>query len=293
MRVRLESYDWIVVNTSAGKDSQAMMDYLCQRTDEASVRDRLVAVHCDLAEEEWPETKELAAKQSALYGIRFEVVKRPQGGLLQHVLDRHATLQAKGKAETPPWMSSDNRFCTSDHKRGQVSTLLTKLADESRKGVAPWPSATNRWCTSHHKSDQAAKLLTRLVRETKDRHGRNYRVRILNCMGMRAGESCARGKLLPFKLDKRNTNGKRIVHVWLPIHYAYDLGMPRLSCCFCIFAPKPALMLAGLHNPELLDRYVEVEKKTGFTFRQELPLVEVRDAIRRGDPIGEIRTWEM
>jgi 3'-phosphoadenosine 5'-phosphosulfate sulfotransferase (PAPS reductase)/FAD synthetase len=105
-------------------------------------------------------------------------------------------------------------------------------------------------------------------------------------MGMRSGESCARSKLKPFKLDRPNTNGRRVVHVWLPIHgwtqeqvwerirasgvphhYAYDLGMPRLSCCFCIYAPKNALMLAGQHNRELLDRYVEVEDRVGFTFQ--------------------------
>lgn len=30
-----------------------------------------------------------------------------------------------------------------------------------------------------------------------------------------------------------------------------DLGMPRLSCCFCIFSPRSALLLAGKHNPGL------------------------------------------
>ena len=31
-----------------------------------------------------------------------------------------------------------------------------------------------------------------------------------------------------------------------------ELGMPRLSCALCIFAPKEALLLAGYHNPALL-----------------------------------------
>ena len=71
------------------------------------------------------------------------------------------------------------------------------------------------------------------------------------------------------------------------------MSMPRLSCCFCIFSPRSALLLAGKHNPELLDRYCEVEEKTGFSFRKELPLTEVRDALRRGEEPGEIRSWEM
>ncbi len=274
MRVRLKNYDWIVVSTSAGKDSQAMLDLVCCVAKELGILDRVVAVHCDLAEEEWPGTRELAEEQARHYGVRFEVVKRKQGGILQHVMDRHAQLVKDGKT-APPWPAKGTQWCTSDHKRGQVATLFTRLAAETRK-VRPG------------------------------------RVRILNCMGMRSGESCARQKLRPFKLDKPNTNGRRTTHIWLPIHHwtveqvwdrikgsgvrhhwAYDIGMPRLSCVFCIFAPRAALMLGGIHNRELLDKYIEVEQKTGFSFRKELPLLEIREALDRGEEPGPIKTWEM
>jgi hypothetical protein len=46
--------------------------------------------------------------------------------------------------------------------------------------------------------------------------------------------------------------------------------MPRLSCCFCIFSPRSALLLAAKHNPELLAQYVAVEKQIGHRFRKEL-----------------------
>ncbi len=310
MKVRLESYDWIVINTSAGKDSQAMTDKVVRRAEEAGVKDRVVMVHADLSEEEWEGTKELAAEHAAHYGVRFEVVKRKQGGILQHVLDRHAKLVADGK-NAAPWPSNSQRHCTSDHKRDQIMTLFTRLADESRKGVAPWPSSTARYCTSHHKADQVKQLLTRLTKE-KRAGGTKGRVRILNCMGMRSGESCTRAKLLPFKLNKTATNGRRVVHDWLPIfdwtveevwehneaagtrhHEVYDKGMPRLSCCFCIFSPRPALMLAGKLNRPLLDKYVEVEDQVGFTFQAKLSLRSVRDALDAGEQPGEIKTWEM
>lgn len=309
---RLEWYDWIVVNTSAGKDSQAMMDLVCRRAEALALLDRVVAVHADLAEEEWEGTRELAEEHARHYGVRFEVVKRKQGGILQHVMDRFRSLVARGKVQTPPWPASGQRWCTSDHKRGQVSTLFTRLTDETRsRGTPPWPSNTARWCTSHHKTNQVSQLLTRLAGESRGR-GTSRRVRILSCMGMRAAESCAREKLLPFRLDRGNTNGRRVVHIWLPLHtwsvedvwarnaqagtrrhYAYDLGMPRLSCCFCIFAPRNALLLAGKHNRALLDRYCEVEQKTGFAFRKELPLTQIRDALDQGEEPGPVRTWEM
>ena len=247
----LQTYDIILVNTSAGKDSQAMMDYLVELTTAAGVRDRLVAVHCDLGRVEWEGTRELAAEQAAHYGIRFEVVSRPQGDLLQHVA-------ARGM-----WPSNTSRYCTSDHKRGQVSKVMTKLAAELGRPV-----------------------------------------RILNCMGLRAEESPKRRKMVAFEADARNTNRRRTVDTWLPIHgwtvgqvwdrirvsgvrhhRAYDLGMGRLSCCFCIFAPKAALMIAGQHNAQLLDQYVAVEQAIGHTFRKDLTLASVRDAVRSGQPI--------
>jgi hypothetical protein len=69
--------------------------------------------------------------------------------------------------------------------------------------------------------------------------------------------------------------------------------MPRLSCCFCIFSPRPALLLAGKHNPELLAEYVAVERWTGHAFRQELPLASIQEALARGEEPGPIADWVM
>lgn len=254
----LTSYDVIVINTSAGKDSQAMMDVIVEMAVEAGVADRLVAVHCDLGRVEWAGTKELAEEQARHYGMRFEVVSRPQGDLLDHV-------EARGM-----WPSSEARYCTSDHKRGQVFTLLTKLTKEIREATG------------------------------------KAQVRILNCMGLRAEESPERAKKPELKFDKKASNGRRHVDTWLPIHgwlvgqvwarirqsgvryhYAYDLGMPRLSCCFCIFAPKPALIIAGQHNPALLAEYVRVETKIDHKFRVDQSLAEIQTLIQIGVPVEQ------
>lgn len=266
MRVNLPWYDCIVVNSSAGKDSQAMLDLVVRQAEALGVKQKVVVVHADLGRAEWKGTKELAEFQATHYGVRFEVVRRRQGDLLDHVRQR-------GK-----WPSSTARYCTSDHKRGQVARLLTSLTQEAKRdGV------------------------------------RGRRVRILNCLGLRAEESPARSKRLPFSLDRRATNGKRVVHTWLPLHDwtteevwaairasgvphhpAYDLGMPRLSCCFCIFAPKKALVLAGIHNRQLLDEYVAVEDAIGHRFRKELSLVEVRNEVARGAvPKETVGSWCM
>lgn len=50
--------------------------------------DRLVAVHCDLGRVEWQGTRELGEAQAKHYGIRFQVVKKNGGDLLEHIEKR-------------------------------------------------------------------------------------------------------------------------------------------------------------------------------------------------------------
>jgi predicted phosphoadenosine phosphosulfate sulfurtransferase len=57
----LGGYDWVVLSSSAGKDSQAMLDYVVEQCDRARVpRERLVVAHADLGRVEWPGTRALA-----------------------------------------------------------------------------------------------------------------------------------------------------------------------------------------------------------------------------------------
>ena len=122
---KLRDYDWLVVNSSAGKDSQAMLDVVAQQAKNEGVLDRLVVVHADLGRVEWPGTRELAERQARHYGVRFEVVKRQQGDLLDYV-------EKRGR-----WPSPAQRYCTSDLKRGPVTKLFTRLTAETRGRQPP------------------------------------------------------------------------------------------------------------------------------------------------------------
>lgn len=258
----LTDWDVILINTSGGKDSQTMMNEVVRRADEQNVaRDRLIAAHADLGRVEWKGTAQLAEKQARMHGIEFRKIKRPQGDLLEHV---------------------------------------------ERRGM--WPSPAARYCTSDHKRSQIAKIITALDRERRE--GRTFR--LLNCMGLRAEESQARRARSPHAPNTYFSTRSRTVWDWLPIHDwseeevwadiarsgiphhpAYDLGMPRLSCVLCIYAPKEALMLAGRHNPELLAEYVRLEERIDHRFRPELSLAQVAEDIERGESPGEIRSWRM
>jgi len=272
--IDLTAYDLIVINTSAGKDSQAMLDFVAKLAKRQGVFGRVRAVHCDLGRMEWAGTRELAEEQCKAYGVPLYVVRRELSDLISQVI-------ARGM-----WPSSTTRYCTSDQKRAQVWKLFTAL-------VAEWRA------------------------ERKARGEVTRACRVLNCMGFRAEESPARAARQVLSKSKAS-NGKREVFDWLPVHdwplakvwetikasgvrhhRAYDLGMPRLSCVFCIFAPKSALMVAGEHNPELLTEYVQVEQRIGHDFRKGFKIAEVKAALDRGERVnpkifsGDGGCWNM
>ncbi|WP_210718558.1 hypothetical protein [Amycolatopsis acididurans] len=114
----LTAYDVILVNSSGGKDSQAMLDEVCTLAETAGVLDRITVLHCALGHVEWPGTSELARTQAEHYGVRYEQRHREQGLLLDQV-------RRRGR-----WPSASARYCTSDQKRGPARKLITQLVAE-------------------------------------------------------------------------------------------------------------------------------------------------------------------
>jgi hypothetical protein len=80
------------------------------------------------------------------------VCRRQQNDLVDQIWARWEQLKSDGR-NVPPYPSKPNRFCTSDHKRGPIRTVMTKLVRELDAG---------------------------------------RKVRILNCVGLRAEESSDR-----------------------------------------------------------------------------------------------------
>jgi 3'-phosphoadenosine 5'-phosphosulfate sulfotransferase (PAPS reductase)/FAD synthetase len=239
--------DVIVINSSAGKDSQAMLDRVVEEADRQGVsRKRLVVFHADLGRVEWDGTAELAEEHAHHYGLRFIKIARPQGDLLTQIEQRGMFPDAA------------RRYCTSDHKRGQGRKALTMLVSEAAGDVCGRP------------------------------------VRVLNCMGFRREESPARAKKDALRRDGSASNGRRTVDEWLPIlewtteqvwdrirqagtrhHWAYDAGMPRLSCSFCVLASRGALVRAAQLRPVLAAEYAGVEQRIGHRFRRDLSMAQI------------------
>lgn len=264
--MNVHEYDLIIINSSAGKDSLASIYEVCRLADEQGYpKERIKVSHQDLGRMEWPGTKELAAKQAEHFGLEIYYSKRRD-------------------------------------KNGYKEDLLEYA---ERRGA--WPSNKQRWCTSDFKRGPGARVVTALTKPLSK--GAN----VLYVFGFRWEESPARAKKKLLTINKRLTNKSRTVYDWCPIlhwstkkvwkeikgndlpyHPAYDLGMPRLSCCFCIFSPFDALVIAGIMNPELLDDYCQVEEKISHDFKMGAPIRKVKEAIEAGyEPAEKINDWVM
>lgn len=260
--MNLHDYDLIVVNSSGGKDSQtALRQVWLLAREQDFPSERIIVSHQDLKRMEWEGTKDLARGQAELYGFKFKVSGRNEE-LLDYV-------RRRGK-----WPDNRNRYCTSDFKRTPGQKVISAYAYMHRIPGRPF--------------------------------------RVLQVFGFRAEESPARKKKPVLARNKR-WNSRVQVTDWLPIHEwtedevwadikasgvpyhpAYDIGMPRLSCSFCIFAPRGALIIAGRARPKLLEEYVAVERDIGHTFRQKQSLADIKAAIERGEQPANLKVaWNM
>ena len=99
---------------------------------------------------------------------------------------------------------------------------------------------------------------------------------------------------MPYTANPAASNGRRRVDDWYPIHdwtlaqvweriavagtrshEAYAAGMSRLSCRFCVLSSRADLVCSARLNPDLADRYAEVERRIDHRFRTDLTMADV------------------
>ena len=168
------------------------------------------------------------------------------------------------------------------YKDGSSKDLLGYIR---RRGM--WPSNSTRFCTSELKTGPIMREAGRIMRERGS-------TRAINCLGIRAEESPARAKALPWKFNKRFSSSRRTFWNYNPIfqlkeaevfaaikaagqtpHWAYGAGMQRLSCSFCVLAGQSDLRTAAKLRPDLLQIYLDLEKEIGHTFQSKRTLAEI------------------
>ena len=244
----------VAINTSGGKDSQAMTILLSRIVP----RDRIVAVHAPLVDVEWPGT------------IEFIRATLPPGMPLilasvasdKTLLD---SIEERGRFPSPKV-----RWCTSSLKRGPIERELRRYLKANPRFCGMIVSAMGM--RAEESAARARKPPWRL-NERNSRAGRTW------------------FDWLPiFDLTEREVF--RIIHdAGQSPHPAYGMGMSRLSCVFCIMASRPDLRTAAQLQPALYARYVDLEERIDHTLSPSgVPLPALTGispaAAGQDDPIG-------
>jgi len=211
-----------VINHSAGKDSQAM--YLALRN--IIPRENLVIIHADLPGVDWPGN---IPHIEETISHEFHVV-RAKKTFWDMIFHRKM------------FPSPQNRNCTSDLKRGPISSKIIGICNE--RGF-----------------DVVVNCMGIRAEESPGRAKKDPFIRV---------DSQSNSKrtwyqwfpIFDWKVKQVFDFIKE--HKQKP-HWAYKAGMTRLSCCFCIMASKADLLTAKKLMPELFAEYCRVERELDQT----------------------------
>lgn len=234
-----------VANHSGGKDSQAMLIRLLERIPSS----RLLVIHANLGEVEWPGALELAERQAADAGIPFIVARAPKTFL--EMVEHRSTV----RPESSCWPSAKNRQCTSDLKRGPIEREVRRYM--KRGG---WMKVVS--CLGFRAEESPA----RAKRQVFSRSER----------GSVAGRDWF--DWLPIHDLTREDVFATIEAAGQKPHPAYSAGNDRLSCVFCIMGSARDIANGARLNPALFEKLVAIEKRTGYTMHQSRkPLTVLAD----------------
>lgn len=216
------------ISHSGGKDSQAMYSLIKSIVP----HNQIEVIHAPLGEVEWQ-------------------------GVIEHIEDT---------------IEHELQFSKAIWKDGSDKHLLDEIRE---RGM--FPGRNQPFCTSGMKIGPIAKVIRKRVKENNNKL-------VVDCRGIRSAESTRRQKMNELELSKTNSKAGREWYIWHPIftwsdaevfeyielngqkpHFAYEIGMPRLSCVFCIHAQPKDIKLAKSYNEDLFTKYVELENEIEHT----------------------------
>lgn len=245
----LEAGAPIAISVSGGKDSDAMTWALL---DKFNGRNEMTLVHANLGRAELKATPYHVLRLQAQTGLHLHIVQHSKFDLVAGIRNRMKT-----RPEVPPWPSASTRQCTSDWKRGPIS----------------------KWLRNHYPTGP-----------------------VVCAMGMRGQESPNRARKPVTERREDCCSRVRDVVNWLPIHTwtlpdvwrqldgrdhheAYDRGNERVSCALCVLASVNDLVNGAEQDPDLFREYCDIERESGFSFRQKLWLGTIARHLLRADQV--------
>lgn len=284
IRNNLETYDYVIVAFSGGKDSTAAILHLL---DLGVDSEKIELWHHDVDGRDssrlfdWPCTDGYCQAFADAFDLDLYYSWKPGG--MEAEMNRENQKSIPTKFQTPTGLAK------SGGGKGKSKTV--------KKFPAVGAITSGRWCSAILKID-----VSRIALNNQDRF---HNKKILFITGERAQESANRAKYNPIEIHKSdNRAGKRNVrHIdhWRPVlywdemdvwniiakyninvHPAYHLGINRVSCAWCIFASPDQLATVNKVIPEQGQRIKEYEQEFDHTIRQHQTLQETID---QGEPL--------
>lgn len=299
LKLLRENRSALVVNTSGGKDSDAMLTEIWSWVHRHHISsDRIYVITADLERNEWSFTlPHIQRFTQSLTGKQVLVVRRPQGDVLQMWEDRYHRLQEQGRTTTPFWSSASQRYCTSGAKRAQIDKAIIQLfpedytvinciglrAEESLRRSRAKP-------LTYKKRSPTAPTRNRHVYNWLPIHGWSLRD-VWQTLGWTLEELT----LLQEDVRKRVTPGdyQALMSVcqewgyhWNP---AYALGNTRQSCSLCVMASQSDLQNGIRWNPDHFRDISKLERRTGFSFQSNQWLSDLGRDYLTDREIAELR----
>lgn len=314
MELDFNSYDYIIVAFSGGKDSTACVLDLLER---GAPKEKMLLWHHDIDGREgsklmdWPITRDYCRKFAEHIGIPLQFSWK-KGGFEREML-RSDSLTApvlfedvKGEivecpSATPPdirtkrvWKDFPVRRYITINSRCTVCGRL--LGNKHCRGCRQkFPQVTanlgQRWCTSYLKITVGCKALS----NQKIFDGK----RTLFITGERGEESPNRKRYKEFEPHEKNAKKRHVdhyrpVHKWkekqvwdiierwkIKVHPCYYLGWNRCSCAGCIFGNENQWASLNQIMPEMVKKISDYEEQFGLTIHRKHSVLE---RIQSGTP---------
>lgn len=291
----------IYLSISGGKDSQAMARATSLYMIQMGYGNQVRCIHAHLGLAEWPQSMGMVKRIAEINNLDIVIVTRKQGDLIAEIEARSIKLSGTGK---PFWPSAVNRYCTSDQKRTPsdahyrqhelVISVEGIRADESygrgrntpvelRQYAKIRPSITTRRDKIHKSKTPMEALEKWLTIRGKGHKPPRLALNwypILNWSLEDAFSAC--GVSMDDLAQRRelyNDGSEQESLANFPAHPAYVYGNDRLSCAICILGSNNDLRNGATHNPELAKWYLDLEQRTGCTFKNKQSLANILDGI--------------
>lgn len=231
----------LVINFSGGKDSTAMLAWLCENYP-------AVPKHVVMADTGWehPDAIEWSRSIVERFGLELHVVRNPNKTLI-------TMAQRRGM-----FPGMQQRQCTSDLKRNPIHTWMRRR----------W---NRKWIKAERRGKVVLVSCMGLRAEESTARAKKPCLRALTVLSKSGREVWDWNPIL----------GWTEAQVWaylrergIPVHPVYG-HLRRFSCRVCIYMTEHDLRQVARHDPEAIGIIAMVEREIGFTMFQQGPIEQL------------------